>query len=634
MLQTLKNRNFLIMLAGDAFLMGVSYLLAYYLRFDWHVSLDELTNFWSTVVWIVPIKLACFFYFGLYKGMWRYSGIEDLKNLSKGCVVSSAIIVLVLLVTVRFVGFPRSIFPIDLALTFITTGALRIGIRLYYNRDAAKSRALFSNGKNEDKDRRVLIVGAGDAGEKTLREILDNPRLSYRVVGFLDDDPRKRGRALHNVPVLGETGAIPIMVKDLNVEEVIIAVPSATGEQIRKVVEACDVCSVPCKTLPGIGELIDGKVSIKALRDVDYHDLLGRAKVELDMEAIGGYLTNKVVLVTGAGGSIGSELCRQIVRFSPETLVLFDTSEPLLYAIQMELKHRVGYLKYRTVLGNVQDHRLTDAVFRAFKPHVVFHAAAYKHVPMLERNPWESVFNNIVGSKTIIEKAIEHEAERVVLVSTDKAVRPTNVMGASKRVAEMVLQSCQGNGTRLMAVRFGNVVGSSGSVIPLFRNQIEMGGPVTITHPEVTRYFMTIPEAAQLILEAGALGTGDEIFILEMGTPVKIAEMARDLIRLSGKEPDRDIEIAFTGLRPGEKLYEELITEDEGVVETEHEKIMVLRNNQMWNGYGDQEGYRRWLNEGIEELVALAEKHDGCGIREKLKEMIPEYSAQDSECVI
>ena len=338
--------------------------------------------------------------------------------------------------------------------------------------------------------------------------------------------------------------------------------------------------------------------------------------------------------MTGAGGSIGAELCRQIVRFSPDTMVLFDTSEPSLYAIQMELKHRVGYLKYKTVLGSVQNGLLTDAVFKAFRPHVVFHAAAYKHVPMLERNPWETVFNNILGSRTLIEKAIDHGVERFVLVSTDKAVRPTNVMGASKRMAEMVLQAYQGNGTRLMAVRFGNVVGSSGSVIPLFRNQIEMGGPVTITHPEVTRYFMTIPEAAQLILEAGALGQGDEIFILEMGTPVKIADMARDLIRLSGKEPERDIEIVFTGLRPGEKLYEELITEDEGVVETEHEKIMVLRNNHLWNGYGDQEGYRRWLMDGIEELVVLAKGHDGCGIREKLGEMIPEYVAGDSECVI
>jgi FlaA1/EpsC-like NDP-sugar epimerase len=352
------------------------------------------------------------------------------------------------------------------------------------------------------------------------------------------------------------------------------------------------------------------------------------------MEAIGGYLTNRVVLVTGAGGSIGSELCRQIVRFSPETVVLFDASESALYAIQMELKHRVGYLKYKTILGSVQNHRLTDAVFSAFKPHVVFHAAAYKHVPMLERNPWESIFNNILGTRTVIEKAIFHGAERVVMVSTDKAVRPTNVMGASKRMGEMVLQAYQGTGTRLMAVRFGNVVGSSGSVIPLFRSQIARGGPVTITHPEVTRYFMTIPEACQLILEAGALGTGDEIFILEMGTPVKIADMARDLIRLSGKEPGRDIEIIFTGLRAGEKLYEELITEDEGVVETQHKKIMVLRTTHLWNGYGDQDGYRRWLMDGIEELVGLGQRHDGCGIRAKLGEMIPEYRAGDSECVL
>jgi len=536
-----------------------------------------------------------------------------------------------LLLTVRFEGYPRSIFPLDLMFSFLLAGGARVGIRLFYGRRGGSDPERKERAKHQ---KRVLIVGAGDAGEKTLREMKENPSLNYDPVGFVDDDPQKRGRAVHDVSVLGVVNDIPWIVPKEGVGEIIIAIPSASGNQIRNIVALCEETEIPYKTLPGLGELIDGRVSVKALRDVDYHDLLGRPKVDLNVEAIGAYLTNKVVLVTGAGGSIGSELCRQIVRFSPDTIVLFDTSEPSLYAIQMELKHRVGYLKYRTVLGSVQNGLLTDAVFKAFRPHVVFHAAAYKHVPMLERNPWETVFNNIVGSRKLIEKAIEHRVERFVLVSTDKAVRPTNVMGASKRMAEMVLQAYQGNGTRLMAVRFGNVVGSSGSVIPLFRNQIEMGGPVTITHPEVTRYFMTIPEAAQLILEAGALGQGDEIFILEMGTPVKIADMARDLIRLSGKEPERDIEIVFTGLRAGEKLYEELITEDEGVVETEHKKIMVLRNNHLWNGYGDQDGYRRWLMDGIEELVVLAKQHDGCGIRSKLHEMIPEYDAQDSECVI
>ena len=627
MIQTLKNRNFLIMLAGDACLMVIAYYLAYSLRFECIFHTNEIVHFGSTVIWITPLKLICFYVFGMYKGMWRYSGIADMKNLGKACVVSSGIVMVILLFAVRFVGFPRSIFPIDLVLTFLMTGALRIWIRLYYQRDKAEKGVLSFNRKNEDRDKRVLIVGAGDAGEKTLREILDNPRLSYKVVGFIDDNPGKRGRALHNVPILGETDAIPVMVKDLNVGEVIIAIPSATGEQIRKIVEACEECSVPCKTLPGIGELIDGKVSVKALRDVDYHDLLGRPPVDLDLGAIGEYLTDRCVLVTGAGGSIGSELCRQIVRFNPETVVLMDTSEENLYRIQMELKHRVQYLHYITVLGKVQDRGLIEKVFLRYAPQVVFHAAAYKHVPMLERNPWEAVFNNIIGTNVVMNYACKHKVSRFILISTDKAVRPTSVMGASKRVCEMLLQSRVEHIAHCMAVRFGNVAGSSGSVIPLFRDQIAMGGPVTITHPEITRFFMTIPEASRLILQTGALGTGGEIFILEMGTPVKIVDMARDLIKLSGKEPDRDIEITFTGLRPGEKLYEELITDGEGIVTTKHRGIMVLKEQ------GAVE-YAEWLDRGVEELVALAGNQDGSGIQAKLKKLVPEYTPQESEGVV
>ncbi len=460
-----------------------------------------------------------------------------------------------------------------------------------------------------------------------MREILDNPRLSYKVIGFIDDDPGKRGRALHNVSILGETEAIPVMVKDLNVEEVIIAVPSATGEQMRKIIEACKACSVPRKTLPGIGELIDGKVSVKALRDVDSHDLLGRPPVELDLEAIGEYLTDRRVLVTGAGGSIGSELCRQIVRFNPETVVLMDASEENLYRIQMELKHRVKYLRYITVLGKVQNRGLVEKVFLRHAPQVVFHAAAYKHVPMLERNPWEAVFNNIIGTNVVMNYACKHKVSSFILISTDKAVRPSSVMGASKRVCEMLLQSRVGHGARCMAVRFGNVTGSSGSVIPLFRDQIAMGGPVTITHPEMTRFFMTIPEASQLILQAGASGTGGEIFVLEMGTQVRIVDMARDLIKLSAKEPDRDIEITFTGLRSGEKLYEELITDSEGIVATEHKGIMVLREQSAVES-------AEWIDKGIEELRALAGNQDGPGIQAKLKELVPEYTPQESEGVM
>jgi FlaA1/EpsC-like NDP-sugar epimerase len=497
----------------------------------------------------------------------------------------------------------------------------------------------FRKPTGDKKAKQVLIFGAGDAGEKTVREMDDNPGLGYRAVGFIDDDRGKQGRSVHGIPVLGGTEVLEGAVEKLGVDEVLIAAPSAPGETIRRVVSACEACQVRFKTLPGIGELIDGRVSIKALRDVSYEDLLGRPAVKIKHPLVRKYLHNQVVVITGAGGSIGMELCMQVARFLPRRIILVDSSEPNLYRIQMRLEQSMSYVDYVPVLSLVQNRRDMDQIMRQYRPHVVFHAAAYKHVPMLERNPWQAIRNNIEGTQTIMELAVEHGVDRFILVSTDKAVRPSNVMGASKRVCERLMQTYAGDTTLLMAVRFGNVVGSEGSVVPLFQQQIQEGGPVTVTHPEMTRFFMTIPEASQLILQAGALGKGAEIFILEMGTPVKIADMARDLIRLSGKKPGQDIEIRFTKMRPGEKLYEELISEGEGIVQTEHEKILVLRAHgaerrgqsaegsdaSMWNGYGDQEGYRTWLMDQLKELYALAEKYDGCAIKRKLKEIVPEY---------
>jgi len=408
------------------------------------------------------------------------------------------------------------------------------------------------------------------------------------------------------------------------VEEIFIATPSATGPQMRRIVEACRATGIPFKTLPALGALMEGKVTVRQLREINYQDLLRRPPVVLDHEGIGDYLTGKTVLVTGAGGSIGSELCRQLVRFRPSRLILLDAGEANLYQIQMELHHEWNFRDYDCVLGRVQDRRLMERVFSRHRPQVVFHAAAYKHVPMLEHNPWQAVENNILGSQVAMQLADAYGAERFVLVSTDKAVRPTNVMGASKRVAELILQSYKESRTRFMAVRFGNVLGSSGSVIPLFLRQIERGGPVTVTHPEVTRYFMTIPEAARLILQAGALGEGGEIFVLEMGTPVKIAQMAEDLIRLCGKRPGTDIEIVFTGLREGEKLYEELITQDEGITRTAHEKILVLRPN----GHGKHSSLSNpasRLEEQLQALYLQAKRLDGSAIRQTLQEIVPEF---------
>jgi FlaA1/EpsC-like NDP-sugar epimerase len=634
MLSRFKNPNFYFILLTDLGLFLLAHIGAYALRFEFQIA-GRLENIFALLPYLLVIKVVTFYGYGLYQGMWRYTGLSDMWRLVQAVGASSLILVFLVLSLNRFSGFSRGVFILDGVLTFVLVGGMRVGIRtLYQYRFAGKD----ENGHRVPVFRKsgisTLIIGAGDAGEKTLREIMDNHRMNYRVKGFVDDKPEKKGLMIHGVPVLGRVEQLPDLVARHEIHEVLIAVPSATGEEMRHIVSACDTCGVRFRTLPGIGELINGKVSVKALRDVNYQDLLGRPAVKLKESQIRDYLHNQVVLVTGAGGSIGSELCRQIVRFNPKQLILMDVSEPSLYEIQMELKHGVGYLDYVMVLGAVQNERLVDRTFRKYRPHVVFHAAAYKHVPMLERNPWQAVWNNIRGAQVMMEKAVEWHAGRFILVSTDKAVRPTNVMGASKRCCERLLHAHQGSRTRMMAVRFGNVVGSAGSVVPLFRKQVEAGGPVTVTHPEVTRYFMTIPEACQLILQAGALGAGDEVFILEMGTPVKIADMARDLIRLSGKEPGRDIEIVYSGLRPGEKLYEELITEGEDIVGTEHEDIMVLRSHGCFDGYGDQNEYREWLMRHLNMLYQTADTFDACAIKTKLTEIVPEYVAQDAECVL
>jgi FlaA1/EpsC-like NDP-sugar epimerase len=453
---------------------------------------------------------------------------------------------------------------------------------------------------------------------------------------------------LHGIPVIGLIDDLEELVRRSRAQEILIATVVVNKTQMRRFVTLCQRTQLPFKVLPNMGELINGKVSIKAIRDISYKDLLGREEIHLEQEKIGGYLTGKTVLITGAGGSIGSELCRQILRFAPGRIILFDSSEVNLYNMQMELRHEREGVDTVTVLGKVQDLRLLDTVFQLHQPAVVFHTAAYKHVPLIERNPWQAVDNNIFGTQLLIEASIIHKVDRFVLVSTDKAVRPTNVMGASKRVTELLMlaysapfwdgslspgwSKIRGNTelstqqaspqptshtTRFMGVRFGNVLGSSGSVIPLFKRQIETGGPVTITHAEVTRYFMSAEEAAQLILQTGSMGEGGEIFILKMGDPIKIVDMARELIQLSGREPDSEIEIRFVGLRAGEKLFEELITEGEGIVATHHEKIMVLRSGTVLSCHA--------LQDHLEILAQKAKDLDSRGIKETLQEIVPEY---------
>lgn len=623
------------MIVSDACLFAAALIMAYLVRFEFNPGQIEIVQIKFTLLWLIPLKTVSFWAFGLYRGMWRYTGIRDFWNLTQAVLFSTLFCMAAILYFNRFYGFSRAVFLMDGIFTFVLAGGLRMFIRLLY---AGQTSVMMAETVRRKKgpSKRVLIVGAGDAGEKMLREIFDNVKLQrhYNVIGFIDDDAGKQGRSMHGIPILGPVAKLTYIVEEHDINEVLIAIPSATGEEMRNVVDACKNCDVEYKTLPGMGEIIDGRVSIKVLRDVSFEDLLGRPPVELDIEGIRNYLDGQPVLITGCGGSIGSELCRQLVRFQPRSMILIDSSEANLFHLQMELHNELHYQRCRAFLGHVQDSALMERIFQKHRPQVVFHAAAYKHVPMLENNPWEAVFNNIIGSRIIMEVSKNCGVNRFVLVSTDKAVRPTNVMGASKRIAELLLQSLQGNETKFMAVRFGNVVGSSGSVVPLFRRQIEQGGPVTVTHPEVTRYFMTIPEASQLIIQAGAMGEGGEIFLLKMGTPVRIADMARDLIRLSGKEPDAEIRIIYTGLREGEKLYEELITAGEDVMKTKHEKIMVLRPIALHNGFKELPLFRDWLNRKLDELCEAANRFDAPSVREKLREVVPEYSPQETDGIL
>jgi FlaA1/EpsC-like NDP-sugar epimerase len=619
--------NFFIVLAIDIILVACAWYFSHLLRFNFNMPPDHFAVMARLVPIVLLIKILTFYMFDLYRGMWRYTSLNDLINMIKAASVSSLLIVALVLFTHGFSGFSRATFIIDWILTIFFIAGYRVGIRLFFwiggrDRSVRNTRfGLFKLGRVTGRGgKRLLIIGAGDCGEKILREIEDNASLRYNVVGFVDDDEIKVGKQIHGIPVLGTTGELKTIVERMKAEEALIAIPSASGTSMRGIVSLCDESGIAFKTVPGMGELINGKVSVKAIRDVAYRDLLGREVIRLDEDRIEAYLQNARVLVTGAGGSIGSELCRQICRFRPLSVILFERAESPLYEIDLELKADFPYVKTISVLGDIRDRRQLTQAFSDHQPQVVFHAAAYKHVPMMEMQPWKAVRNNILGTRNVIDIANEHDVARFVFVSTDKAVRPVNVMGATKRVAELLVEGQNGDGrtrTKFMIVRFGNVVGSVGSVVPLFKKQIEKGGPVTVTHPDMTRYFMTIPEACQLILQAGAMGEGGEIFILDMGTPVKIVDMARDLIRLSGFEPDVEIPIEFIGLRPGEKLHEELITEGEGIVPTSHEKIMVLRGESC-----DQSA----LNGRIDKLAGLSYEQSVMEIIANLKEMVPEYA--------
>ncbi|MBN2568017.1 MAG: polysaccharide biosynthesis protein [Deltaproteobacteria bacterium] len=616
MRRTLLSRNFYLIIILDALLVAVAYILAYWLRFDGVIQPERWANIKDTVQYVIPAKMICFFFFGLYKGMWRYTSLSDLKNVFLGVSSSSAIIVLFILFLYRFQGFSRSVYLIDWGLTMFLIGGVRITIRLYFSAGLSPFKENLEHKTHPLK--RLLIIGAGDAGEKVLREIKAMPWLNIHPIGFLDDDFSKQGKTIHGIPILGAVDEINT-VKNAY-DEILIAMPSIRGEEMRKVVSLCEQTGKAFRTLPGIWELVEGRVSVKTTRKVRMEDLLKREEIHLNEDDIRQYIRKKRVMITGAGGSIGSELVRQVCRFNPESVALVEVGEENLFKIEMECRQRYGFIPIFSYLCDVKQKANVDRIVKTYCPYVIFHAAAYKHVPIQELNPWEAIFNNVLGTRNMIESAYENKVGRFVLVSTDKAVRPTNVMGATKRAAEILIQCINGRSqTIYMAVRFGNVLWSSGSALPLFQKQISHGGPVTVTHPEIVRYFMSIPEAVQLVLQAGSMGSGGEVFILDMGEPIRIVDLARDLIRLNGYEPERDILIQYIGLRPGEKLYEELITEGEGIVATKHEKILTLNSVSC--------DYKR-LKSQIDELISIAGSYDAVAIKKKLQEIVPEYTPQ------
>ncbi|OQA91911.1 MAG: UDP-N-acetyl-alpha-D-glucosamine C6 dehydratase [Elusimicrobia bacterium ADurb.Bin231] len=587
----------------DLFVIAFSFWFAFFVRFEGAIPPDEYVLCIKLLPIVMIVRIITFYYYDLYRGILRYASMPDLLNIFKAVIVSSVIITIIIVMRPQgLVGFPRSVFLIDPVFLVLLVGNARFLNRLYRER----SSLLFSGGGV-----RLLIIGAGDAGHTVLKEINNNPKLKYNVVGFIDDNESKIGLLIQGIPVLSDMSGIKDIVKKKKVEEIIIAIPSATRQQMEKIVSSCEQTKIKIKTMPAIGDIIDGSVYISQIKDVQIEDLLGRDVVKIDFAAIKTYLTGKRILVTGSGGSIGGEICRQIVKFSPQSLILFGRGENSIYNVHKELKG--NNVKLYQVMGDVINKKKLQGVFRKYKPQVVFHAAANKHIHLLEYNPDEGVLNNIIGTKNLFEVCEEYGVEKLVNISTDKAADPASMLGYTKRIAEIYLSTRKYNVTRAMSVRFGNVLGSRGSVIPLFREQIKNGGPVTVTHKDMTRYFMTIPEAAQLVLQACVLGDGGEIFLLDMGAPVKITDLARTMIKLSGFEPETEIPIVFTGPRPGEKLTETLVGKYESIVGTAHQKIFRIKQ---------QNTLPEYIEKDFEDLKNLAVEMDIDNLLRKIRELL------------
>ncbi len=597
------------LLVVDAVLVNAALLLALWFRFDGVIPRQYLHSYRMLALVFTLVCLAVFYACGLYNRLWQYASLGDLFAIGAAVTLSTLVHIAYSYILMQSGGeflLPRTVFALSWMLIFLLVCASRLSLRLF--RDLVP----FSLPLREGKP--ILIIGAGDAGVLVAREIKRKyNQNSHRnvVIGFVDDDPAKQKLKLCGLPVLGGREDIPRLVEQYGVKEIIIAIPSAPGPVIREIVDICYTASVQLQILPGLYDQVTGDFAVSQIRRVQVEDLLGREPVKVNLNSIAGYLEGRTVLVTGAGGSIGSELCRQVLQFDPRRLVLLGHGENSIYEIHQELQEYYSGLEILPVIADIKDEKAMDDIFRSLCPQVVFHAAAHKHVPLMEDNPAEAVKNNILGTWCLAGTSRRHQVETFILISTDKAVNPSSIMGATKRVAEMIVQQLQeeaGGGTTFAAVRFGNVLDSRGSVVPLFKRQIDRGGPVTVTHPEMTRFFMTIAEAVQLVIQAGALARGGEIFVLDMGEPMKIEDLARRMIRLAGFEPGRDIRIVYTGIRPGEKLYEEILTEQEGVSATLHQRIFVARPDSLDPGALDRllvvAGSPGW-NSGPGEVEAL-----------------------------
>jgi FlaA1/EpsC-like NDP-sugar epimerase len=610
-----SNRKRIIVICCDILLIAFSYYFSFMIRFEMDIPSHFFLTMLTTLPLVILIRFGSFWYFGLYRGMWRFASIDDLLSIIKAISASSVLIILFLYLINQFLGYPRSIFFIDWLMLIILVGGFRFSIRLLKE----------SSHVNNRDGKRVLIVGAGEAGEMILREMIRNKELKYNPIGLVDDDPSKIGSKIHGIKVLGDKTKIPAIVNQHGIHEIIISIPSASGSQIKSIIDQCVKTKANFKTLPSLSEIINDQVSINQIRNLDVEDILGREPVNIDINLIKEGICGKSVLVSGAGGSIGQELCRQIANLNPEILLLFEHGENSLFYIDKELKETFPRLRSIPLLADVTNKEQTRQILRQFRPDIIFHAAAHKHVPLIEMNPTEGIRNNVLGTKNIADAAIDSKADKFVFISTDKAVKPVNFMGVSKKLAEQYISGIsQSNSVKFLSVRFGNVIGSTGSSFRIFREQINNGKPITITDPRATRYFMTVSEAVQLVLQAANFGQGSEIFILDMGKPINIYELAKTMIFLSGKEPGKDVEIVFTGLRLGEKLSEELFDDScEKLVPTEHKKIYSVRKENACDF--------TVLVENIDELENIVSRLDKTQIVNKICEMVPDFRKNEHQ---